>query len=309
MVFGSDRKPISDVNVELLDDLGRTIARTRTAAGRYAFYRLSSGRFKVKVLPLGTNYQEQEQEVEIANFRRALPSGGTVQSGLSNEQKDFYLVPRRGAVNSVTGVIFAQTIPEPARKLYDQAITDLENKKDKEALVGLKGAIEIFPEYFAALERLGLEYNRIGLSVEYYDAAAVLLSKAVGVDPRSHTSWYGLAYALYSLKIFDRALESIKKAVELNPSGPQTLLLYGVLLRQDKRYEEAEKQFLKVKELTNENNVEAHWELALLYAHDLKRYKKAAEELRLLLKLRPDAKNADAIRKLIADFEAKAPQD
>jgi hypothetical protein len=40
----------------------------------------------------------------------------------------------------------------------------------------------------------------------------------------------------------------------------------------------------------------------------MKRYADAAKELKLYLKAAPDAKNAEQIKKLIADFEAKAAQ-
>ena len=67
-VFGIDRRPLADLHVELLDDLNRTINRARTnASGRYVFYGLSSGRFRIRVMPLGTVYEEQEQDLEIVN--------------------------------------------------------------------------------------------------------------------------------------------------------------------------------------------------------------------------------------------------
>ena len=72
-VFGVDRRPLSDIHVELLDDLSRTLARARTdASGRYTFFGLSSGRFRVRVMPFGTDYDEQELEVEIVSFTRTI---------------------------------------------------------------------------------------------------------------------------------------------------------------------------------------------------------------------------------------------
>ena len=102
-VFGVDRRPLSDLHVELVDDLSRTIARARTnASGHYSFFRLPAGRFAVRVLPFGTDYEEQEQTVEITNFRRSSGSGGDRLAGMTNEQKDFYLRPRKGVVPGVT---------------------------------------------------------------------------------------------------------------------------------------------------------------------------------------------------------------
>ena len=68
-VFTSDRRPVPNVYVELSNEVYQVLQRTRTdGSGRYFFSRLSSGRFIVKVLPLGTNLEEQSQEVELINI-------------------------------------------------------------------------------------------------------------------------------------------------------------------------------------------------------------------------------------------------
>src|SRR5437868_9206436 len=85
IVFGVGRQPLGEVYVELMDEFSRTLQRARTnGSGRYAFYQLGSGRFKVRVLPYATDYEEQEQDVEIINFSHP-STDGTVQFGFSNE--------------------------------------------------------------------------------------------------------------------------------------------------------------------------------------------------------------------------------
>src|SRR5688572_16968798 len=155
-VFGADRRPLSDMNVELLDDLSRTISRSRTnASGRYSFFGLTSGRFRVRVLPLGTDYEEQEQDLEIVNFARTGGVGDTRILGHSNEIRDFYLVPRRVPTGlAAPATVFAQEVPDQARKLYKEAIQNLGENKTQEAYAALKSSIEIFPKYFLALETL-----------------------------------------------------------------------------------------------------------------------------------------------------------
>ena len=303
-IFGLQRQPVPDINVELMDEFSRTIARTRTnGSGYYTFYRISSGRFKIRVLPYGTYYQEQEEEVEIQNFSRQTSSGETVTSGFSNEQKDIYLRPRREAEEMLKNeAIFVQEVPAPAKSLYEKAIGDLNNKKEKEGLAGLKSALEIFPKYYVALERLGTEYVRLG----HFEAAYILLTIAVETNPRGYRSWYGLAYSLYSLKKPKEALEAAQKSIELNSFAAEPLLLSGVILRQGKRFEEAEKNLIKAKELTRGTMSEVHRQLGLLYGYDLKRYRDAAKELKLFLKAQPDYKDAESIKKLIKEFEDKS---
>lgn len=301
-VFGIDRRPVSDVYVELLNDLSQTLQRSRTnASGHYSFYGLSDGRFYVKVLPLGTDYEGQTQEFEIDNFRR---NSGTSQriTGLMSEQRDFYLRPRKGVMPGVTGVIFVQEVPDAARKLYKTALDQLVEKKKNEAYESLKAALEIFPKYFDALEMLGIEYVREG----HFEAARVLLTIAVDVNPRAYKSWHALASTLNSLKAPAEAIAAAEKSVEINPVEPQSMLLLGSLLRQAKRYEDAEKRLTKARELFDGKSPDVSWQLALLYAYGFKRYRDAARELRTFLKLRPDYKDADSVKKLIAEFEEKA---
>ena len=303
-VFGGDRKPLSDVNVELLDDYSRTISRGRTnASGRYFFTGLTAGRFVVRVLPLGTNYEEEEQEVEIVNFVRQSAAGGTQITGHASEQRDFYL--RRRFVPSglsAPSTIFVQEVPANAKQLYKTGLEQLENKRTQEGYDSIKAAIEAFPQYFAALETLGIEYVKAG----HFEAAEILLAVALQVNPRSYKSWYGLARAYEARKKYSESLGAVEKAIEQNGAAAEALFLSGSLLRQAKEYEKAEKQLLKVRELAGDLMPDVHWELALLYGNGMKRYKEAAKELRAYLKARPEDKNAENIKKLIVEFEEKA---
>lgn len=302
-VFGPQREPLSDITIELLDDFSRTIARTRTnASGRYFFNNISSGRYRIRILSLGTDFQEQEQDVEIQNFTRSDRGGGATVSGFQNVQQDFYLRARKSDPFGKAESVFVQEIPPNAKQLYDEAIQLLEKNDVKVGLGKLKNSIEAFPEYFQAIQRLGLEYIKQG----HYQAAQILLQRAVEINSRSYISWYGLAYALYSLDYKDKALEAAQKATNLSPNSTESLLLTGTLLRLMGNYGESEKQLTKAKTSATQPIAEIHWQLALLYGNNLKRFAKAADELELFLKIRPNSKDAESIKKLIEDFRAKA---
>jgi tetratricopeptide (TPR) repeat protein len=197
--------------------------------------------------------------------------------------------------------VFAQEVPTPASDLYDQAIVDLKNNREEEGLKRLRSALEIFPKYYVALERLGVEYVRL----KHIDEARILFTVAVNVNPRAYRSWFGLSFTLFLQNAYGEALSAIEEALKINATSPEAVLLYGRLLRRSHRYLEAEKQLKKSQELFGEAMPDVNWELALLYAYGLKRYKDAARELRLYLKALPDAKDAANIRKLIDKFESK----
>jgi tetratricopeptide (TPR) repeat protein len=301
-VWGPGRTPIPDVMVELQNEMYVTVQRTRTDhSGGYKFFNAPSGRLRVRVSPQNLGFEPQEIEFEIVNFARDNGAGGLRRSGFSNEQHSFHLRPKKGAEQAAAGVVFAQEVPPEAQKLYLKAIDDLANQKEREGLDGLKSALEIFPKYYLALDRLGNEYVRL----KHYGAAEVLLSIAADVNPKSYRSWYGLAYARYSLRRFSEAIPAAEKAEELQPDSAESSFLLGSSLRQSKRVAEAEKALVKARSLPNSPAL-VHWELALLYANDMKRYADAADELKAFIKAQPDTKDAELIKQLIAEFETKS---
>lgn len=95
-VFNQSRRPLANLRVELLDEVDGVLANTRTnAAGQYAFYRLSTGVFQVKVWATGTDYEGKTERIAISG------SFGGGRAGQS-EQMDFVLTPRKGRGKTVS---------------------------------------------------------------------------------------------------------------------------------------------------------------------------------------------------------------
>lgn len=298
-VFDSQRNPISQVPVEVLNEVNQVLQRTRTNnVGRFFFSGLSAGKFSIRVTPYGTNFEDQTQEVEIINFVR--PGSSTSE----NAQKDFYLRLKRDAkeANSVTGTIFAQDIPQEARRAYDKALSDIENNNESVAVQELLMAVKIFPDYFLALEKLGNVY----IKQQNYEYARAAFTKAVSVNDRSFNSWYGLSYASCALNLSDIAVEAAQNASKIDPTSVSAFLIWGISLRQAKRYSDAEKALLQAKKFSKGQSPDVHWNLALLYNHNLKRFSDAANELEQYLKVRPDDSRAEDIKKLITQLRAKS---
>lgn len=301
-VFDSQRRPVAQVYIELQNDVYSTLARTKTNdSGRFSFGGLSAGRFYIRVLPYGTNLEEQTQEVEIVNF---IAPGRSVSE---NVQKDFHLRVRRNDADSraVTDSVFVQDVPEQARKSYQKAVAELDDKKVESGIAELKNALKLFPDYYSALERLGNEF----IKQQKYREAQEVFKRAVAVNSRSYSGWYGLGYASYGLRESETAVEAAEKAVSLNPNAVEALLILGISQRQGKLYDKAEKSLKRADKLAQGKSADVHWNLALLYAHNFNRFKEAADKLELFLKAEPKAENAEAIKKLIKQFREKARQN
>jgi len=294
-VFDAERRPVGEVQVELLNDVNSVLQRTKTnGSGRFFFRGLAQGRFVIRVLPLGTNYEEQTQDVEI------YPIGG----GRDNVQKDIYLRVRKStSLSATSGTVFVQEVPEEAKTVYQKALSDLDGDRVEAGVGALENALKIFPTYYMALEKLGLIYTQ----QQKFEKARDTFARAVAVNSRSYNGWYGLSYANYALKQSEDAVEAARKAVSLNSDSKDALLFLGLSLRQAKRYEEAEKQLKLADKLTKGESPDIHWNLALLYAHNLKRYKDAADELERYLQTSPGNPQADSIKKLIKQYRENPP--
>ena len=298
-VFNESRQPLSDVYVELLNDLYVTISRTKTnGAGLYSFRNLGDGQYSIKVLPYAADYEEQTRSISLVSVSALRGSGS------ASEQVDFYLKAKRNANEgplAAPGVIFAQETPDQAKKLYESGIEDLRNKKENEGFDKLKKALEIFPDYYLALDRLGREYVVRG----YYQAAFVLFTKAVEVNPRSFSSTFGLGLALYRLQEFDRAIKTLQRATEIDNKQSNGFLWLGISYLQNKNYPQAETALIKANKLSNGESADVQWQLARLYK-DQNRFSESADALELYLKHKPESADTEKIKETIKILRQKA---
>ena len=288
-VYNPDRQPVADAYVELLNDVESTLSRTKTnAAGRFSFFGMPNGRYIIKVTPAGTNLLRQEQEVQIA---------AVSPFGSDSAYVDFYLRYDERAINTApkrpAEAIFVQDVPPDARRLYESGVKDL-SKNQSKGLEKLEQAVIIFPAYYDALTRLGQEYN----AQKKYDKAYPYLLKAIDVNSRSYSSFYGLAFAFYQLNQIPAAVKAAEAAVILNGSSTDAQLLYGIVLRINGNYQEAEKALLKAKSSTKNQTSEVHYQLALLY-NKLNRNIEAANELEIYLRIYPNSPIKKEVQDLI----------
>jgi tetratricopeptide (TPR) repeat protein len=298
-VFNESRQPLADTYVELLDELYVTKSRTKTnCSGMFSFRNISDGQYVVKVLPYGTDYEEQLRSVSLIGIS---PLSG---SGAISEQIDFYLRAKKITNDgplAAPGVIFAQEIPNNAKKLYEDGIQDLVNKKEQEGFDKLKRSLEIFPNYFLALDRLGREYVVRG----YYQAAFVLFTKAVEVNPRSFSSTFGLGLALYRLDQVEKSVNLFRRSTEIDNKQVNGFLWLGISSLQSKNYSQAETALDKAKKLSNGESPDVYWQLARLYK-DTNRFTESADALELYLKYKPTAADTEKIKETIKILRQKA---
>ena len=309
-IYGEGR-PLADVYVELLDDMNSSIRQMKTdSTGRFQFSNLVDGRYYLKVNPGNTGYQEHFQQVVISSVSSVRASEGARMGGGDNQHIDIALKPNERAIRGpfalAPAVVFSQAVPSEARKLYDAGVALLRSKKETEGFESLKKALEIFPDYYDALDRLGGEYAIKGTTDPgFLQAGLVLLTKATEVNPRGYSSLYGLGWTQYQLGLRKEAIETLGKATSVYGKAPDAYLLQGKALRRTAMLDKAEAALKRADELANSKTADIHWELAGLY-NDQKRYKEAADQMELYLKHAPKGEDPEKIKNLIKRLREKA---
>ncbi len=304
IIFNENRQPIAEIEVELLDEYERLIKSAKTrGSGLYMFQGLRAGIYYIQVRTAGTNYKQAQERVQLGQTNRVSRATGAL-SGSESLQVNLTLQSNLRGENRplFNEVVFAQNVPPDAEKNYRTALENLEKNRKEEAVAALLKAVEIFPEYFNALDSLGNEY----LIQNKFAEAGNVFEKAVLINPKSFSSQYGLAASRFSLRQFTSASDALKKAIILNSSSINSYFLLGRTQRELMEYEQAEISLKKADELAGKQLADIHWELALLYYHNLKRYNEAADELELYLKANPKAENKEQVKGLIKTFRSKA---
>ncbi len=302
-VSNTEGKPLNRMRIELLNEVEMTVAQTYTdSTGHYNFRNLTPGTFIVRVHTNGAHIG-QSARVNLVALR---PNGGA-----HYEQIDFILKTRienkGSSVPGNTGTTFAQDVPEKARKIYERAVKQLEGGKNSEpGINSLKEAISVFPVYYQALERLGVEY----VKVQQHQQAKETLEKAAEVNPNGAPCLYALGVAYFHLHMIQEAAQSLRRSVTLAPESSNAAFAHfylGLAYWKLSKRGDSEQHLQKAYALGgNSIPADIHLYLAQYYS-DKQRYNDAANELELFLKLAPDARDAASIKTLVKKLRAKTP--
>ncbi len=298
-ILGSVRdpggQPVGSIRVTLL---GENYQSLRTvfadSSGRFQFRNLGQGIYIIRIEPAGTPYEEETQTIELQSLsprRSATEEPFTV---------DFRL--RRKGAQVAPGVVFVQEVPARAREEYERGRSSLNGQNPEMALPSLKRAIEIFPDYFLALELLGTEYVRR----EQFNDAVPVLTRATQVNPNAARSLYALGVANLKSNRSVEALNWLLRAEDKNPKNPNVHMMLGLAYGNLGSLVEAEHAFKKAYLLGGGKSdvADVHFYLAGIYNRQLK-YSEAIRELELFLKEAEDVKDRTKIKELIERLQAK----
>ena len=302
IIVGSVRdtagRAVGGVRVSVVDENFQPIRTIFVDSGGQFFVRgLSPGRYQFRVETAGTPYQEQDTGwIELQAIR--VRPGGTEQFPLDFVLK---LRPNKETIKRGGGNVFIQEVPATARAEYQRAVKLFQAQKNDAGLAALNKSIQLFPDYFDALETLGIQFVKNGS----FTLALPLLQRAIAINPRAAKSFYSLGVAHLKINQYKEAIESLNKAAEFDITNANTQMMLGISYGYNHQLAEAETAFKRALQLGGEAVAEAHFYLAGVYDKQ-NRFDVAADELEVYLKQARDIKDRAKVKDMIQKLREKA---
>jgi len=300
-VFGTvrdeDGRVVSSVRVSIVDEnyqpRGTVIADT---SGHYRFRNLRAGSYVLRVEPSGQPYEEYSKQIDLYSLT---PRASTFEEPTV---EDIVLRHKRPRSNSIgtPGVVFVQVVPPAAREEFTRAQTSIRDKDSGAGIAGLRRAIEIFPDYFDALELLGTQYVKLA----QFESAIPILTRALAVNSKSPSSLYALGVAQLKLGKHNASIDTLRNAIDLNPTNPNSSLMLGVAYGEIGSLDQSEAALKMAYAIGGANAADAHLYLAGIY-DKRKKFGEAAHELELYLKEAKGLKDKSKIKDMIVRLRAK----
>ncbi len=251
-----------------------------------------------------------ENRTQLSQVRpgSGLPQLQRQSASMGNNEFDVIKKSQTSPASSISssknsGVVFVQNVPENAREEYGKALKMLRRHKEEEALTALDKAIEIYPNYYSALETLGaLEMERGNM-----DNSLTHLNQATRVNPKGSGPYYWLGILHMNLNRLKAAIGFFKTSVELDPRCSPSQLALGYSYFKAGALMDAEDHLELAYQLDRDSAINSQIYLASIYERS-GRFGDAAAALRTYMKHAPSGTDKAAYKKMAEALEAKALQ-
>ncbi len=294
IVRNQSNQIVSGVRISVTDENNRTVHSSFVESnGRFTVRGLQQGRFTLRIETTGSPYEEYSQPVDLQSLRQF---GGNEMIPV-----DVVLKVKRGNDPLArAGSLFVQDVPKAARTEYERGAKDVKANKTDSGIAALKKAIEIFPNYFDALEMLGTEY----VKGNQHELALPLLTQSIDINRSAPKGLYALGVVYLRLNQLPEAIGVLEESAKIDSSNPNTQMMLGLAYANNGGAEKSEAAFKKALQLGGPAAAEAHYYLAGLY-NKQEQYRKAWQELDLFLRDSKSVKDPAQIKAMVASLKEK----
>lgn len=278
------------VKVRITGQTGQTLQTFTDDQGNFIFRRLAGGTYFLTV-DAGEDFQPAFETVDIF-ARGSAPVTMPVYVQLRYKKG---VAEKLGTVNAALA-----GVPRPAAEQYERAVAAAQVGDAKKAVESLKKAVELHPDFGLAHNLLGVQYLQLNRPAE----AAESLRHALRLAPEEFSPLFNYGVALFYQGQHAEADKHLRKALAKRETSAAAHFFLGRVLIKERKYQEAEKELRRAVELNAREVSEAHRFLGGIYK-EMGDHARAVDSLEKYLKLEPKAKDAEAIRQIIAELRAK----
>lgn len=278
--------PEQRMRVVLEVSTGGMAAETFTdSVGNFEFRSVANSTYRVTVPSDQRAFETTQEVVEVyGNF------GRTYNVQIYLREKNAVHPQTKEKLLSAADT---QEVPKNARKLYDKGLKFAREGQPQAAVLPLQEALQAFPTYLNALNKLGEQHLRLAQPAE----AQALFERAIAVNEKFALPHINLGILLFNLNRMPEALKELEIGNNLDDSFPMGHIQLGLALMKVEPvdYERAEKELNRALQLAGKDVPQAHLHLFNLYTRH-KEYQKALAQLDDFLKNAPNAPEAEAVR-------------
>lgn len=280
------------VKVRITGGMGQTLFTWTDDNGQFIFRRLAGGTYFLTV-DAGPEFHTANETVDI--YTRSSGSSITVPVFVQLRYKNSAEAEKTGTVNAALA-----GVPKNALKEYEKAQRAAREGDGKRAVESLKKAVELYPDFMLAYNDLGLAYFRLNQLEE----AAEALRKAIKLAPDNVTPVLNYGIVLFYQKQYPQAEEQLRAVIKKRETSPKAHLFLGRSLIRQSKLAEAETSLRRAVEIGGPDVNEGYRILGGIYM-ETGDNKRAVEALEKYLALEPNAKDADAVRQILAKLRTQ----
>lgn len=256
--------------------------------GAFAFRRLQGGTYFVTV-EAGPEFHVANETVDILDPGYGRGTTQTVYIQLRYKES---ATAKPGTVDTSLA-----EVPKPALKLYEKALKAARGGESEKAIEALKGAVELYPRFMLALNEMGVQYMRINK----LDEAAQALRSAIEIAPDAPPPNFNYGVLLFYRNNLPEAEKHFRAVLRKQDGSALAHFFLGRALLRQRNFAEAEKELRRAVTLGGSEVNEGYRYLGGIYK-ERGDNARAAEALEKYLALEPKAKDAAAIREIIAQL-------
>jgi Tfp pilus assembly protein PilF len=217
-----------------------------------------------------------------------------VYAGATQLEVGTIVLTKMGTVDGPTVSVNTMTVPKEAREAFEKGRKAGSEKHFDEAVTELNKAVALYPQYAAAWSLLA-EIHRLQ---NQFEPAKAEYAKALAVDPKFISPYFGLATIAVIENKWTDAAQLTDQLIQLNSLAyPMAYFFNAAANLNLGKLDAAE---LSARKFQQVDKAHTRPDIALLLANILAgkhQYAEAAQLYRDYLALKPDAPNAEALKK------------